>query len=226
MRILAIETSSASGTIAAADGSRLIAEHPLDPQVRSARSLAPGIRELLAAVDWKVHDIELVAVTIGPGSFTGLRVGIATAKTLAYCLGARSVGITTLEVIAAQYDGEAPRLSVAIDAQRGQVFAAEFLRASSEWQIVGEPRVLNNHDWLGALHHSGAASGPALGKLAGQLPTGVTIAAPEQWNPRAATVAALAWQRHLRGMYDDVWKLAPLYLRQSAAEEKWNQQQR
>jgi tRNA threonylcarbamoyladenosine biosynthesis protein TsaB len=220
MRILALETSSTLGTIAVADGGRLVAEHALDPQVRSARSLAPGIQQLLTGVGWRPNNLEMVAVTIGPGSFTGLRVGIATAKTLAYSLQARCVGLTTLEVIAAQYDGNAARLSVAIDAQRGQVFAANFCRQEQHWQIDGEPAVLNADDWLGRLNLGGAVSGPVLVQLASRLPAEVVVADPERWTPQAATVAALAWQRHLDGKYDDVWKLAPLYLRKSAAEEK------
>ena len=117
-------------------------------------------------------------------------------------------------------------MSVAIDAQRGQVFAAEFDRSEAVWRLRGEPCVLNNEDWVKRFSRDVAASGPALGKLASQLPTDVAIAAPQRWNPRAATVAALAWERHLQGMYDDVWRLAPLYLRKSAAEEKWEQRQR
>jgi tRNA threonylcarbamoyladenosine biosynthesis protein TsaB len=220
MRILALETSSTLGTIAAADGGRLVAEHALDPQVRSARSLAPGIQQLLTDIGWRPKDLEILAVTIGPGSFTGLRVGIATAKTLAYSLQARCVGLTTLEVIAAQYGGTAARLSVVIDAQRGQVFAASFCRREQRWQIDGEPTLLNADDWLASLNLGAAVSGPALAQLASRLPAGMVVADADLWTPRAATVAALAWQRHLDGKYDDLWKLAPLYLRKSAAEEK------
>ncbi|MEX2138067.1 MAG: tRNA (adenosine(37)-N6)-threonylcarbamoyltransferase complex dimerization subunit type 1 TsaB [Pirellulales bacterium] len=223
MRILALETSGQAGAIAAAEGPRLLAEHVLDRQQRSARSLAPGIRQLLTTIGWRITEIELVAVTVGPGSFTGLRVGVATAKTLAYALGARCVGISTLEVIAAQCRGHFSRLSVAMDAQRGQVFAALFERAESRWQMIASPSVLETDQWLNSLDSEVAVSGPALRKLAQQVPAGVTMVESDEWEPRAATVAALAWSRHLDGAYDDLWKLAPMYLRKSAAEEKWEQ---
>jgi tRNA threonylcarbamoyladenosine biosynthesis protein TsaB len=151
-------------------------------------------------------------------------VGVATAKTLAYALGALVVGVNTLDVIAAQAATSAPRLSVALDAQRGEVFCATYERAAkdndSPWSLIDGPRIENEARWLSSLKAGMAASGPALARLIKQLPPGVTVIEQHDWAPRAGTVAALAWARHLSGAYDDVWKLAPLYLRKSAAEEK------
>jgi tRNA threonylcarbamoyladenosine biosynthesis protein TsaB len=221
MRILALETSGKSGRVAAAEGPRLVGQLELSPDQRSAQSLAGGIRQVLVDVGWSIGEIELVAVTKGPGSFTGLRVGVVTAKTLAYAIGARVIGLNTLEVIAAQARCEAPRLSVAIDAQRGQVFAATFeAAAQGDWQLTGGPRLLDDEEWLGELKPGIAASGPAVSRLVGRLPAGITLLEEQDRAPRADAVAALAWRRHLQGAYDDVWKLAPLYLRKSAAEEK------
>ncbi|MEX0712672.1 MAG: tRNA (adenosine(37)-N6)-threonylcarbamoyltransferase complex dimerization subunit type 1 TsaB, partial [Pirellulales bacterium] len=88
MRILALETSGKSGSVAVLRGDVLLAEEPLEPSQRSAQSLAPAMRQLLEAVAWTPRDVQLVAVTLGPGSFTGLRVGVTTAKTFAYAVGA------------------------------------------------------------------------------------------------------------------------------------------
>ena len=221
MHILALESSGKWGSVATAEGSRLVGLLPLHQYQRSAASLAAGIRELLDSIGWRTSDIELVAVTKGPGSFTSLRVGVVTAKTLAYALGARIISLNTLEVIAAQADCDSPRLSVAIDAQRGQVFAATFESgAPPSWQIVNGPRLLEDDEWLGELKPGMAASGPALARLAKRLPPGIKLVDEQHRAPRADAVAQLAWMRHLQGAYDDVWKLAPLYLRNSAAEEK------
>jgi tRNA threonylcarbamoyladenosine biosynthesis protein TsaB len=224
MYILALETSSTAGSIAVAHGAQPIAQRALDPQQRSAKTIAPAIQAILRTVGWKITQIELVAAAIGPGSFTGLRVGVATAKTLAYALNARCVGANTLEVIAAQADVGSPRLSVAMDAQRGQVFAASFepLMAAEPpaWRMTGGPAVLDHAEWRRSLVRGTAVSGPALVQLGELLPAGVTVVRQIDWMPRAATVASLAWQRHLQGAYDDLWRLAPLYLRKSAAEEK------
>ncbi len=108
-RILALETSGTSGSVAALEGDRLLAEVSLAPSLRSARSLAPGIAKLLAEVGWKPRDVGIVAVTTGPGSFTGLRVGLTTAKSFAYAVGAQVLGINTLEVLAEQAPADAQR---------------------------------------------------------------------------------------------------------------------
>ncbi|MCC6126687.1 MAG: tRNA (adenosine(37)-N6)-threonylcarbamoyltransferase complex dimerization subunit type 1 TsaB [Pirellulales bacterium] len=101
MKILALETTDLSGSVAASDGSNVLLELELNPQQRSARSLAPAVKSLLQQVGWRPADVQLVAVTVGPGSFTGLRVGVTTAKTFAYAAGAEIVAIDTLETIAA-----------------------------------------------------------------------------------------------------------------------------
>jgi len=87
VRILALETSDTAGSAALLDGERLLAEKLLAQGQRSARALAPAVRELLTDAGWQPKDVELVAVTVGPGSFTGLRVGVTTAKAFAYAAG-------------------------------------------------------------------------------------------------------------------------------------------
>jgi tRNA threonylcarbamoyladenosine biosynthesis protein TsaB len=224
MHILALETSGAAGSIAAAEGPRLVAELALNAHQRSAKSLAPGIRQVVDAAGWTMRDIELVAVTIGPGSFTSLRVGIATAKALAYALGARCVAVGTLEVIAAQAPDSHRRLAVAMDAGRSQLFAATFERsacdAGSARRTTSAPALVDQDRWLADLAADTAVIGPALTKLQDRLPPGISAVDEREWSARADTLAAIAWQRHLAAAYDDAWKLAPLYLRKSAAEEK------
>jgi tRNA threonylcarbamoyladenosine biosynthesis protein TsaB len=221
MHILALESSGKWGSVAAAIGPKLVGQRNLNPAQRNAQSLAAGIRALVEGIGWRTADIELVAVTKGPGSFTGLRVGVVTAKTLAYSLGARVIGLDTLEVIAAQARCDLPRLSVAMDAQRGAVFAATFEGgAPGEWQKIDGPRLLDDEAWLTGLKPGMASSGPALARLASRLPAGITLIDEADRAPRADAVAQLAWVRHMQGAYDDVWTLAPLYMRKSAAEEK------
>src|SRR5687768_6416743 len=108
LRILALETSGRSGSVAALIGqvvpvrTRVIGQQALDDHQRNAQSLAPAIRSLLDVAGWRPADVQLVAVTAGPGSFTGLRVGVTTAKVFAYATSAAVLGVDTLEVIAQQ----------------------------------------------------------------------------------------------------------------------------
>ena len=221
-RILALETSELAGSVAAADGGKVLAELQLDPQERSAKSLAPAIRTLLGQVGWQPGEIRLVAVTVGPGSFTGLRVGVGTAKVFAYAVGAHVLGISTLEAIAAAAPEGVEAVSVAVDAQRGDVVAQAFRRGAEGWlEAAGDRLLLPLDQWLAGLPPGYAVSGPVLKKWTDPLPEGVTMLDRELWHPTAANVARLAHRDYLAGRRDDIWNLLPLYSRPSAAEEKW-----
>lgn len=219
-----METSGQSGSVAALVGEQIVAQITLDPARRSAQTLAPAMRQLLAAAGWQPATVEVVGVAVGPGSFTGLRVGVTTAKTFAYAVGCRVVAINTLDVIAEQAQSQVPpevsRLSVVIDAQRGDVFTRLYERgAGALWQPV-DPAAIRSHDeWRGSLGSNTAVSGPALEKLASSLSADVIVVPRELWSPEAVTVGRLAARGASREQFDDVWQLAPLYMRRSAAED-------
>ncbi len=226
-RILALETSELTGSVAAAADGKVLAELQLDPRERSAQSLAPAIQALLGQVGWQPGEIRLVAATVGPGSFTGLRVGVATAKVFAYAIGAEVLGISTLEAIAAAAPDEVEAVSVAVDAQRGNVVAQSFRRdpqagAPAGWlKAAGDRALLPLDLWLAGLPPGFAVSGPVLKKWTDPLPEGLAMLDREFWCPTAANVARLAHRDYLAGRRDDLWNLLPLYSRPSAAEEKW-----
>ncbi|MGA2256457.1 MAG: tRNA (adenosine(37)-N6)-threonylcarbamoyltransferase complex dimerization subunit type 1 TsaB [Thermoguttaceae bacterium] len=220
--ILALETSELTGSVAAAADGKILAELQLDPQQRSAQSLAPTIKSVLEQVGWRPHGIQLIAVTVGPGSFTGLRVGVATARVFAYAAGAEVLGIGTLEAIAAAAPNEVAAVSVAVDAQRGDVIAQPFRRGAAGWlEAVGGRSLVPLEQWLVGVPPGFAVSGPVLKKWTAPLPPGVTMLDRAFWRPTAANVARLAYRDCLAGRRDDLWNLLPLYSRPSAAEEKW-----
>jgi tRNA threonylcarbamoyladenosine biosynthesis protein TsaB len=222
MRILAIETTDVAGSIAALEMGRILAAHDLDSRLRSAQTLAPAIVSLLEKAAWRPGDVKLVAVATGPGSFTGLRVGVATAKLFAYAVGAEVLGVNTLEVIAAQQTTvtEGAELWAVLDAQRNQVFAGRFTRDNMGWQWQGETALLDNSAWIAGLKPGQIVNGPVLEKLASKLSGEIKVADQAQWTPKAATVGQLAWKHYQTGRRDDVFGLLPQYFRASAAEEK------
>lgn len=223
MRILALETTEKLGSVAATSDGNLLAELSLGHTQRSAQSLAPAMLALLKQVDWQPGDVQLVAVSQGPGSFTGLRVGVTTAKVFAYAVGAEVLGINTLETIAAGASEDVPLVSVIMDAQRGDLATRTFARQADGWFApTGPERLIPAETWLSELPSGIAASGPALGKWASRLPGHVEILAPQFWPPRASVVARLAAHHYAQGRRDDLWKLVPHYSRRSAAEEKWD----
>jgi len=222
VRVVALETTERVGSVAALCDDNMLLELGLNPQQRSAQSLAPAIGKLLQQAGWRPSDVDLVAVTAGPGSFTGLRVGVTTAKALAYSMGADILGVDTLETVAAGVPPDVQNLSVAVDAQRGQVVAGSFRRGRDGWFAPQSAAGLIGADaWLAGLGPEVVVAGPVLRKLADRLPAHVTVLDPRYWPPRAASVARLAARLHAAGRRDDVWSLAPRYSRPSAAEEKW-----
>ena len=222
VKILALETTERIGTVAAAEDDHIVGQLRLDPALRSAQSLVPGLAQLLDQVDWQPADVDLVTLTIGPGSFTGLRLGVTTAKTFACAAGAEILGVDTLEVIAAAVPHEIDRLAVAVDAQRGQLAAAVFRRRDDGRFEAEEPtRLVDAQAWLARLAEEGVTvAGPILDKLKSRLPGNLKTVIPEFWHPTAGAVARLAWADYARGRRDDPWQLVPRYSRRSAAEEK------
>jgi tRNA threonylcarbamoyladenosine biosynthesis protein TsaB len=222
LRILAIETSGTTGSVAAFDGSQTLSLVALDPALRSARTLAPAIAALLQQVAWKPREVQMVAVGVGPGSFTGLRLGVMTAKAFAYAAGSQVLAISTLEAIALGAAEGTAQVTVAIDAQRGEVYCGRYrILETGEIERDGEIAIQTTDAWLALLDGELLATGPALVKLADRVGPTARLAQRDKWLPDAAAIGRLAARRAARGESDDLWSLAPCYLRRSAAEEKW-----
>ena len=128
VRILAIETSSRVGSMALAAGDELLAVEEFQRNLRHVAELLPAMERATRKLGWKAADVDEVYVSAGPGSFTGLRIGITVAKTLAQACGVRIVAVPSIKVIAANGPGEAVNVGVVLDAKRKQVFAGRFQR--------------------------------------------------------------------------------------------------
>jgi len=229
LKVLAIETSTTSrGEVAFALDDTLVASVVLSDQIKPTASLVPTIRELCHAAGWSVRELDLICVDIGPGSYTGVRVGLTCAKMLAYAADAPLATVGSLDVVARNAPSEAQLLDVAFDAARGQVFAARYCREAGEgsstdapdWVADGPVHIVQADEWAAACDRSGLVLGPALVKYRTILPPELRVADPDLWWPRAATVAALGLARFRAGPLPPFWTLEPVYLRPSAAEEK------
>lgn len=223
-RFLAIETSLTSGSLALFADGRPVGEVMLPPAQRIAQSLVPAIGRLLAQASWRPGDLDMVAAAVGPGSFTGLRVGITTAKVLAYVTNAEVVAVSTLEAIAVASGAAAGIVCPVIDAQRKQLFCARYrCHVDGLTTEVEAERIVALDDWLAELAPDETVTGPGLSLFEGRLPRHVVVTDPGRWMPAAVHVGRIAWLAYQQGRRDDVWKLAPRYLRASAAEEKAGQ---
>jgi tRNA threonylcarbamoyladenosine biosynthesis protein TsaB len=227
MKTIAIDTSLSTGSVAAIDGDR-IAVRSLPTAGEHARLLAAAIEAVAAELGWRSRAAELVAVVRGPGSFTGLRVGVTTAKALCWATGSRLLGVSSCEVIAR---GTATALgrhdspvTVAFDAGRGEVFAAVVVpdRSSPSGWSVETGRLAAAHEWFARLGSGSIVSGPGLALLTDALADrpDLVVAPPTAWMPAIANVGRIAVLRAEAGEFDDPASLVPDYIRPSYADEK------
>jgi tRNA threonylcarbamoyladenosine biosynthesis protein TsaB len=224
-RLLVIETSERIGVVALAAGERLLGERRLDEARRHARDLAPAIRDLLMEQGWRARDLDAVVVSRGPGSYTGLRVGVMSAKTLAYAAGCTLLAVDTFAAIARQAPPEALAIDVIADAQQDKLYVQRFARMSAAEPLnaASALAIVSFASWQLSLADSDWVAGPGLEKFGKLLESHARTVSLEAWFPRSESLAWLALERLARGGKDDVFAIEPLYLRPSSAEEKWQQ---
>jgi tRNA threonylcarbamoyladenosine biosynthesis protein TsaB len=169
---------------------------------------------------WRLRDCEAVAVSIGPGSFTGLRIGVMCAKTLAYATGCPIAGVDTLQAIAENSPADVDEVFVASDAQRGQWYVARYRRERGVFVRVGELEIVDAATWCRDRAAADVVSGPAVSTETALLEDRCRVLGEEFREPRAETVARLGLSKLRQGAGDDPWRLVPIYVRRSAAEER------
>ncbi len=148
LRVLSLDTSTTRGSIALLEGRELAAElRVLSPETHSARLLA-SVDFLLKSAGWSLSDLQLVAAGIGPGSFTGIRIGVATALGLAQTLSIPFAGVSGLDALAHKISMVDGRLTVVMDAQRSQVYYAEYLIRQGRVRRLSGPTLLYPSDLL------------------------------------------------------------------------------
>ncbi|MFC5677553.1 tRNA (adenosine(37)-N6)-threonylcarbamoyltransferase complex dimerization subunit type 1 TsaB [Aeromicrobium endophyticum] len=202
MLLLAFDTATPVITVAVHDGTRVVGQASGEGAMAHGELLAPAIRDAMAQAGAAMGDLTDVAVGVGPGPFTGLRVGVVTALTLASTLGLTAHGVCSLDIVAADVQVEGEFL-VATDARRKEVYWARY--GGDHLRLDG-PHVLKPAD-LAALH----PDLPAFGQGA-HLYDGVLRAAGEVGAPRASSLAQLV----VSGRAVEL-PLEPLYLRRPDA---------
>lgn len=220
-RLLIVETSGRIGQVAVALGAELLQVRRLDEARRHARDLAPAVADLLAAQGWKPRDLHAVIVSRGPGSYTGLRVGIMSAKSFAYATGCALVAVDTFAAIALQAPAEAETLDVLADAQQDKLYVQRYARAAgaAEVQPTTALTIRAAEDWLQA--PAAWVTGPGVGIVEKRLTGECRPVAEELRDPQPDSLLRLGLARYLAGTLADPWTLEPLYARASSAEEKW-----
>lgn len=216
MRILAIDTSTAIGSVALLDESTPFAQVSEAVPQRHLEWLAPAIQRLLASAGQQPGQVGAVAVATGPGSFTSLRIGLATALVWARAQNIPIVGVPTLQAMAMSVEASG-LVCPMLDARRGEVSAALFRRDGTLTRVMDV--MLAPIDVLLTRLPTGSPitfTGDALARYASsvraQRPDAVLIS-PEGQSPLAVAVGRLAWGRLSAGEHDDPYSLRPIYVR-------------
>lgn len=228
MKVLAVDTSSIVATAAIMEDDRLIGEYILNHKKTHSQKLMPIISEILSSADLKADDIDVFAVANGPGSFTGLRIGVATIKGLAHAVNRPVVGVCTLNGLAYNMPFCPYIVCPIMDARREQVYNAIYRwhddelivlqgsRAVSIEQLVQELKERNEMvvflgDGVEAYRDILSAQ---LGSLCVFAPTNVRM-------QKASSIAQLALHKARKGDTESFLTLTPFYLRKSQAEREY-----
>lgn len=217
MLILALDTATDQGSLALVADDRLLAEYSLESPGTYLRRLLPGVEALLQAAGRDLAEVGAVAVSQGPGNFTGLRIGLATAQGLAWALGCPVVPVSTLEVLAAQFPFHPHPVGVLMDAKRQEVYWGLFRCQGDRPQPLEDPVRLPVALLPPRLHPPLMLTGPGLNAyeafLKDHLHPEINWAPPEMRHPRAPTVARLALLQLKEGLPPAPAPLVPTYLR-------------
>tara|TARA_R110002095_G_scaffold205518_1_gene188925 strand:- start:246 stop:971 length:726 start_codon:yes stop_codon:yes gene_type:complete len=226
---LGVETSGRCGSIAISHAPQQLLQTDLQQGRKHAQTLVAEAKNLLNQLKLTPNQITGIGVSRGPGSFTGLRIGTAFAKTFGYVTGCPVLGVDTFEAIALNCPPEINETYVISNAQRGDLFVGKYRKISAnQWEKTSEIRLWEIGDFCRSLKPGETINGPGIELLDASVLSEYRLLEPEFRNPDAAKIAVIT-ARILQNSppadhaaLSEVWDLTPFYLRKSAAEEKWD----
>lgn len=228
MLILAIETSSAVSSVAVVSEEKLLAEITVQTKLKHSETLLPHIESLLKMADCPKENLDAIAVSIGPGSFTGLRIGLATAKALSYALKKPLLTVSTLASLAVHFPVPEVTIMPLIDAQKGNAYAACWQYKDGEFQETAETKVLSLAE-IEELYQGAEGTVILTGDYAQKklkkdiaLPANVLLAPQHLLMPRAANIGWLGIKKLQKNEVSSVMDAEPVYIRRSEAEVLWD----
>ncbi len=230
--ILAIETSGRTGSVAIAIGEQMLSEAHFSGPMRHSVEIFPAIRNLLVRFGRKPKEIEHIYISVGPGSFTGLRIAVALAKSMNLANAAKIIAVDTLDVIAANATDyikeekvkDLSEIATILDAKRGQFFIAAYEYEQGQLKKTMADCLMMAGEFI---ENCCGRSRPVW--LLGEglvyykdrfKADGIRFLDDKYWNPRAKKVYKLGWEKALAGQFVDPLTLQPTYLRGPDIKEK------
>lgn len=225
MRIaLALDTSGPAGSVALLrerdDGAaEVLGREAISAGMRHGVELFPALERLLSGAGVGARDLSVVAVGTGPGSYTGLRVGVTAARALAYAAGVELLGVPSCDAWARGCDAPGEELAVVLDAQVRAVYLALYRRGAGGWERTLGPEFLDPVDAASRIPTGATVVGDGPAAYAEAF-TAVAVHG-DAHGAEAAHVGWIALARHARGERQAIDEVVPLYLRATEAERKW-----
>ncbi|MCI8403759.1 MAG: tRNA (adenosine(37)-N6)-threonylcarbamoyltransferase complex dimerization subunit type 1 TsaB [Clostridia bacterium] len=231
MRVLAIDTSSNVATVAVMEDDLLLGEYILNHKKTHSQKIMPMIEQLLSDLELTVNDMDIFAAAVGPGSFTGLRIGVATIKALAHAADKRVVSVGTLEALAYNVPNAEHIIVPIMDARRNNVFTASYIWDDG-FKEIGEPEGITIEECI-----------ESCGEFLDTIFVGDGVSAHKEYikeklgehavfphgavlNSRASSVAARAIDKAKRGDTQSYLEMKPYYIKKSQAERELEEKQK
>ncbi len=230
MKVLGIETSSIIGGVAVCKNRNIIITRDFGTDMQRGKELVPTIKFVFKEIGWTLSDIDLISVDVGPGSYTGLRIGVTCAKVLAYALKKPVIGVPIFDIIAENYTTNSMPICPVIDARRNHVYACIYhpALASHEqtgklirWKKQSEFLVIKPAELLSLLPRPVIIFGDGVTNYKNIFQQkNIFIDKEEMAMPKPEYVALLGEMMYSSGQRCKMEELAPLYLRRAEAMEK------
>ncbi len=228
MKVLGIDTSTMSGSVGLADDEEVLSEYTLNLSITHSERLLDAVDLVLKRAHQKLEDLSGFAISLGPGSFTGVRIGVSTIKGLAYALEKPVVGVSSLDVLASQISPTPYLICPIIDARKGEVYSALYrYEESSQPKRISSYQAVKPETLFGMLREKTIFVGNGVKKygdlLKERLQSLALFPSPTLHLPRGSGVARLGMELLQAKRYLDLATFTPLYVRPSEAELKWQE---
>lgn len=228
MRILGIETSTQVVSVAICEEQRLLGEVSFNAKQAHMQRLLPMIDYILKGCGMEIADVDAFAVSVGPGSFTSLRVGMATAKAFAHALSKPLVGVPTLDALAWELLGNAGLVCSLLEARRDEVYACFYISTSEGMRRLSDYMAINplklaerlQANFMSTVTFTGEGALVYWEILREKLGEKAALADPVQLWPRAAAVARLGYLNLASGQAGDTRAVTALYVKPPAIRQK------
>ncbi|MEM9516700.1 MAG: tRNA (adenosine(37)-N6)-threonylcarbamoyltransferase complex dimerization subunit type 1 TsaB [Actinomycetota bacterium] len=225
MLILGVETATERVSVAIGGHEGVLALFEVTRGRRHAETLVPAVEFICAQAGIELDEIGVVAVDVGPGLFTGMRVGLAAAKSFAQALRVPMIGISSLDLLAFPNRHTERVIVPVIDARRGEVFSSMYLPVPGGVQQVNEPQVGTVEELIADLlarSQDALCVGDGARRYRDEIAEGFHCEFGGDAHPSAATLVELAHARALREEWVNAWDLEPIYLRAPDATINWS----